>query len=178
MQKSRRLPFAAATGLLLALAPAPAATAAGEPDHDARRARLALHQAMGLGTLGALAATGVAGIAYYQQRYESLQPPSSLAGLSTAHLALSALSGAAYLTTATVALTAPEPAATSAFEGLDSVLVHQGLAVLHAAGIVSTVALGLLSARSDPALTDAHRVLGFTTFGLMTASAAVIAIDF
>lgn len=146
---------------------------------DPRRSRLTLHQALGLAALGGLALTGVAGLAYYQQRYLAGEPASSLAGLSTAHLALATATGGAYLSAAALALSAPgpelEPAQAS---GIDSIWIHRSLAVLHAAGMGSTIALGLVAARSDPAFTEAHRILGFTTLGLMAASAAVLAIDF
>lgn len=165
--------------LVIGAGVAPPALAQNEAPPDPRRAQLGLHQVMGLGTLGAMAATGIAGQIYNQQRAAG-QPASAISGLATTHLALAAVAGAAYLTTATLALTAPapDPAAEPAYEGVDSILIHRGLALLHVAGIGSTIALGFLGARSDPAFTDAHKVLGLTTFGLMAASAAVVAIDF
>jgi len=140
-----------------------------------RRNQLTIHQVMGLTTLGGLAVTGILGSAFSFQR----QAPASVTGpLGTAHLAGSALTGLCYLTTAALALTAPQEPYESPYEGVDTVLVHKGLALLHGAGMVSTVGLGLLAARQDSSLLPYHQVLGFTTFALLSASAAVIAIDF
>jgi uncharacterized membrane protein len=171
------LSLATATGSLqfesAAVVPDPAAPDAA----DARRNQLTIHQTMGLTTLGGLAVTGILGSTFNFQR-QSGAPASVTGPIGTAHLAGSALTGLCYLTTATLALTAPQAPVASPYEGVDSVLVHKGLALLHGAGILSTISLGLLSARQDPALLPYHQVLGLTTLALLSASAAVIAIDF
>ncbi|MBM3270200.1 MAG: hypothetical protein FJZ01_21405 [Candidatus Sericytochromatia bacterium] len=142
-----------------------------------RRAQLQAHQALGLTALGGLALAGVAGGLLNAQR-DAGAPLSATSGLEIAHRGLSLATGAVYVGAAGLAIFAPADPTPSAFAGLDSVQVHKGLALVHGAALVSTVALGLLAANSDPALRGYHRAAGFATFGLLAASAGILALDF
>lgn len=164
--------------MLLALALA-AATESSLPQAilDRRRDQLQLHQGMGLTTLGALALTGVAGVAYRSLRDNFQQPSSVTIPVSKVHFALAGTTLALYAGTAYLSLSAPQGLPSST-EGVDSVLIHKGLAVLHSTGIVSAFALGVMTANGNPGAEIAHQGSGFLAASLLAASLVVIALDF
>lgn len=134
--------------------------------------QLQLHQGFGLATLGAMALT--VGFGVYGAKYA---PPSLLNVTTGTHIALGGLTTGLYLGSAVLALTAPRGYDEPESSPFDSVSLHKDLAWLHAAGLVSTLVLGVMTYNNqiDPSL---HGILGGTTLGLMAASAGVIALDF
>lgn len=165
--------IAPALALALACAGAPDARAQEEPeptpDYSAlavRYQQLTLHQGFGLATLGAMATTAGLGLAYANGGSQ---------GLFGTHAALAGLTTGLYLTTATMALTAPAPAIVRPEAGWDSVTIHRNLAWLHAAGLASTVGLGLMTVYTPLNTGGYHDIAAFTTLGLMAVSAGVIA---
>jgi hypothetical protein len=164
----------ATAGLLLAplappaladVPPDEAEIAAQEAAASARLDRMALHQGMGLATLGGLAATAGLGLAV------ATLPP----GWEYVHVGFAAATTGLYLTTAGLALTAPPSPFAREPIGWSSVAVHKNLAWLHAAGMASTVGLGLATLLIDPRYADLHGIAAFTTLGLVGVSAGVIA---
>lgn len=158
-------------------APPPVVTAeAVEPEEDApidlsglplRHGQLQLHQALGLGTLGAMAATG--GLGYWLSRQNGTS------GVFDGHLLMAGLTTGLYLGSATLALTAP-PSPLLRPEGpWDTSVWHRNLGWLHMAGMVTTVGFGLMSTYSSLQYSQYHALAGYTTVGLMALSAGVIA---
>jgi hypothetical protein len=160
-------------------APAPEAPAAPDPldledaeplDLSAlpwRHGQLQLHQAFGLGTLGAMAATG--GLGYWLSR----QNGSS--GVFDAHLLMAGLTTGLYLTSATLALTAP-PSPLHRTEGpWDTTRLHRNLGWLHAAGMAGTIGMGLFANYNSLSYSQYHALAAYSTIGLMALSAGVIA---
>lgn len=134
--------------------------------------QLQLHQGFGLATLAAMALT--AGFGFYGAHYA---PPSLLNITTGTHIALGGLTTGLYVGSAALALTAPRGYDEPESNPFDSVTLHKDLAWLHAAGLVSTLVLGVMTYNNqiDPGV---HGILGATTLGLMAASAGVIALDF
>lgn len=153
---------------------APTAAAADEEEDDSvdlsnlawRHGHLQVHQGLGLATLASMAAT--VGMGYWLTRQNGTS------GVFDGHLLLAGLTTGLYLTSATLALTAP-PQAIAHEEGpWDTTKIHRNLAWLHAAGMVSVVSLGLLSTFSSLAYSPYHGIAGYTTVSLMALSAGVI----
>ena len=176
------LPFVVAATLALAAPaappappeapPPPAPPAAEEPAPDLsnfpwRHGQLQLHQVLGLATLGSMAATGTAGYWLSRQGGGS--------GVFDAHLLLAGLTTGLYLTSATLALTAPPPPIVREEGPWDTTAIHKKLAWLHEAGMIGTVGLGLLTNYQWLGLSNYHAIFGYTTIGLMALSAGVIA---
>lgn len=150
--------------------PAPAADQAPAFDMSAfawRHGQLQVHQALGLATLGSMAVT--AGLGYW------LTEQNGSSGVLDAHLIFAGLTTGLYLTTATLALTAPPRPMLEEEGPWDTVGLHRKLAWLHAAGMVSTIGLGLLTNYKSLAFTPYHEIAAYTTVGLMALSAGVIA---
>ncbi|HEY9720659.1 MAG TPA: hypothetical protein V6D47_01515, partial [Oscillatoriaceae cyanobacterium] len=118
-------------------------------------------------TLGAMAVT--AGLGYYganvNPSFNTLQ----------AHLLMAGLTTGLYLTSATLALTAPPKPVEEQTGFWDTSTLHKNLAWLHGAAMAATVGLGLLTAFDSYNFEPYHEAAGFTTLGLMTLSAGVIA---
>lgn len=134
-----------------------------------RHSQLQLHQGFGLATLAAMAVTG--GLGLYAQQ------PTAPAATVDAHLLAAGLTTGLYLTAATLELTAPRLPETGEPESVwDTSEIHEHLAWLHAAGMLSTVTLGLLTAFvSNSTYKEFHEWSAYGTFGLMALSAGVIA---
>lgn len=170
------LAFSAPPVLAAPAAAPPPAAASGDDDEapafDAtglaiRHHQLKLHQALGLTTLGVMAATTGLGLASTNGLLRGLDP-------RELHLAAAGLTTGLYLATATLALTTPPP-----LEGptrpWDTVNIHRNLGWLHAAGMAGTVGLGLANVLGPTDVTSTHGLAGYATLGLMAASAAVVA---
>lgn len=165
------------TFLLQAAAPAltdlPASAEQVEAEAIVRHSQLQFHQGMGLATLASMALTTGWGV--YSTRFGGM---ANRTLNQNVHMALGGLTTGLYLGTAGLALTAPK-----GYEheggGFDSVEAHKALAWLHAAGLVSTIGLGILtSIGSANVSSGVHGIAGGTTLGLMALSAGVIALDF
>ena len=142
-----------------------------EPEMDLsalawRHGHLQIHQGFGLATLATMGAT--VGMGYWLARQNGTS------GTFDGHLLLAGLTTGLYLTSATLALTAPPPALAREEGPLDTTKIHRNLAWLHAAGMASVVTLGLLTTFSSLAYSPYHGLAGYTTLGLMTLSAGVI----
>lgn len=160
------------TAVLLAAA-TPAAAESPEAAMErleVRKSRLSLHQGFGLASLGSMAVTAGLGLSISQG-----WAPSSY---TTAHLSLAALTTGLYLTAATLALTAPASPFALEPEPGDPVTLHRQLAWLHAAGLVSTLALGYLRYTRSPEFAPYHGAAAGATLGVMAVSAGVIAFGF
>jgi len=142
-----------------------------EEEATVRHAQLQWHQGFGLATLGTMALT--AGMGAYTSNWAN---PAQYPTTRSLHMALGGITTGLYLGAATLALTAPKGYDVHE-EGWDAVAIHRYLAWFHAAGLVSTVTLGILTSigRMDP---KTHGILGGTTLGLMALSAGVIVFDF
>jgi uncharacterized membrane protein len=149
---------------------APAAEAAAGFDMSNfawRHGQLQLHQALGLSTLVGMAVTGGLGYWLAQQNGSS--------GVMDAHLLMAGLTTGLYLTSATLALTVPARPPGEPEGPWDTVAIHRNLAWLHAAGLISTITLGLLTNYNSLSFSQFHAIAGYTTIGLMALSAGVIA---
>ncbi len=166
----------AALALALATDSVPIAGVADEPG-AVRHQQLQLHQALGLATLGGLALTGGVGKWLDFQR-ESGAGASVTSPLQAAHQALGLGTGAIYLGAAGLALLAPPSPYPPSHDGIDSVALHRGMALLHGTTLAATLGLGLLAAQTDPVYRPYHQALGAVTFGLLGTAAAIIALDF
>lgn len=142
-----------------------------EEEATIRHAQLQWHQGFALAALGSMALT--TGIGAYTSNWA---PANQYATLRNLHMALGGVTSGLYMGAATLAVTAPRGYDVEA-EGLDSVTLHRYLAWLHAAGLTTTVALGILTSigRMDA---KTHGILGGTTLGLMALSAGVIIFEF
>lgn len=187
MSAPRTLPLAVALACTLAWStpahaaeaapPAPPpAGAAEEPEDDApidlstlplRHGQLQLHQALGLGTLGAMAATG--GFGYWLTRQNGTS------GVFDAHLLMAGLTTGLYLGSATLALTAPPSPLVRPEGPWDTTAWHRNLGWLHMAGMATTVGFGLMATYNSLQHSQYHGLAGYTTIGLMALSAGVIA---
>jgi len=136
-----------------------------------RHSQLQWHQGFGLATLGTMAVT--AGFGAFTSNWARPEQYSTFRNL---HMALGGITTGLYMGAATLALTAPKGYDVET-SGLDSVTIHRNLAWFHAAGLATTVTMGILTSigRLDPKV---HGILGGTTLGLMALSAGVIVFDF
>lgn len=151
----------------------PASAEQLEAEAIVRHSQLQFHQGMGLATLGAMALTTGWGI--YAKRFGGT---ANRALNDNVHMALGGLTAGLYLGTAGLALMAPK-GYEEEHTGFDSIEAHKALAWLHAAGMVSTLGLGILTSIGDPNVSSSlHGGIGGTTLGLMALSAGVIALDF
>ena len=148
-----------------------------------RRVQMTLHQVLSITlipTLGATAATGTAN----RIRIDQGTPltPADFA----VHRGLAVTSAALYVTTALMAITAPNPMraliGTSRPLGKrDSSQVHKALAIAHASVFVALVVTGIVAANASlspdaySVLNRFHVVEGWAFFRLVTASGIVIA---
>lgn len=157
------------------------ATAADDADLIAakalkRRSLLRTHQILGTITWALMAATAVVGQLNYNDTYGSgrgsgrwLMP----------HRILSYTTAAAFASTATFALIAPQPYRKPL--SLDTALVHRIAVIGAAAGMVTQVILGFITARQAQAgnernlktMAQTHLAVGYTTLGFMTVAGTV-----
>lgn len=159
--------------------PAPAVEAPAAADEDAeeaeldlsalpwRHGQLQLHQALGLATLGTMAATG--GMGYWLSRQNGTS------GVFDAHLLLAGLTTGLYLGSATLALTTPPSPLKRQAGPWDTTELHRNLGWLHMAGMGATVGFGLMATYQSLTYSQYHALAGYTTVGLMALSAGVIA---
>lgn len=134
---------------------------------EARTSRMALHQVAGLTALGGLATTAGLGLAVSK----AVLPP----GWEYVHIGAATLTAGAYYTAAGLALTAPHSPLANEPVGWSSVVIHENLAWLHAAGMLGTLGLGLATFLVDRNYAGWHGVAAFSTLGLVGLSAGVIA---
>lgn len=131
-----------------------------------RRTMLVTHQVMGFATLGGMIAQGFVGAKLYKaggNDYERLKDT---------HEALATAVEVGYFTTAGLSLFAP-PKMLNERKGFSSIKLHKGLAVIHLAGMVTTMVLaGQLE--SHPELKPYHRAAAYSAFGAFAASMIVI----
>ena len=144
---------------------------------------MTLHQILSITlipTLGATAAVGTANRIRLDQR-----TPLTATDFAV-HRGLAITSAALYVTTALLAITAPNPmrdliGASSAVGKPDSSRVHRTLAIVHASVFVALVVTGIVVANASMSpeaysvLSKVHVVEGWALFGLVTASGIVIA---
>lgn len=168
--------LALAAGLTLApasfalAAEAPTPVVEEQPAFDGttfavRHQQLTLHQGFALATLGSMAAT--AGLGYWSRN-------GGPGGALDAHFLMAGLTTGLYWTSAILAITAPPRS--GEHEGpWDTAGIHENLAWLHAAGLASTVALGLTTNFTSTNLVELHKWSAYTTLGLLALSAGVIA---
>lgn len=144
----------------------------------ARESQLAWHQGLAIGALVMMATTAVLGQVFSYQKAVS-PDQNTINVLQAVHVASAATTTVLYGSAATLALTAPPPPQ-PAFSngGFDPVVLHRGLAWLHAGTLGATVALGLSSLFNVPGLAPAHQVLAYTTTGLMAISGGLIVFNF
>lgn len=157
------------------------ATAPGDADAIAakaltRRSRLRTHQILGTITWTLMAATAVIGQLNYNDTYGGGQGSGRWL---MPHRILSYSTAAAFATTATFALLAPQPYRKPL--SLDTALVHRIAVIGASAGMVTQVVLGFITARQAQAGNDrnlktmakTHLAVGYTTLGFMTVAGAV-----
>lgn len=142
-----------------------------EEEATIRHSQLQWHQAFGLATLGSMALT--AGLGAYTTNFAS---PGQYSTMRNLHMAMGGLTTGLYLGATTLALKAPRGYDVEG-SGWDALDWHRNLAWLHAAGIGTTVVMGLLTSvgRLDA---KTHGILGGTTFGVLALSAGVIVFEF
>lgn len=162
--------------LLPPIAPAasPAQDLALERAVARRRRMLRLHQGLGLATWTGLAATTIVGQLDFDDRFRGGGDTGKWHG---AHRTLALSTSALFLGTGLLGLLAPEPYEKKA--RLDTATVHKAAMAVAAAGMAAQIVLGV-SARGragslrERDLAEAHQILGYATFGAMTAGAVVL----
>ena len=149
-------------------APDERAIAAQEAAAARRTEHVALHQALGLTTLGGLALSTGLGLAVSN----AVLPPE----WKLVHVGVASATYGLYLGAAGLALTAPHSPYAVEQPGWSSVAIHENLAWLHATSMLVTVGLGVARFYNVgyPA-TDWHAAAAFTSLGLLGLSAGVIA---
>jgi hypothetical protein len=142
---------------------------------EKRRTMLKLHQGLGIATWAALAATTVVGQLQFDDRFRG---GGDTGRYRTPHKVLVATSATLFTATGLLGLLAPEPYRKRP-AGLDTATLHKVLMGVATAGMVAQVILGV-AARGKAGTTQerdlavAHQVIGYTTFGAMTAGAVVL----
>lgn len=131
-----------------------------------RHGQLTLHQGFGLATLAAMGLTATLGL---------LSATGSGSDLREAHLLAGGLTAGLYVTSATLALTAPPRLELGRETGWSSSKIHQNLAWVHGAGMIGTVAFGLLFAFQGNQWEPYHEVAAIGTLGWLALSAGIIA---
>jgi hypothetical protein len=143
-----------------------------DDEAKARAQMMGVHQALGLATLVFLGGLVVTGQLMREGNESVLKPW---------HRGFIIATSATYLTAGGLSLFAPKPFGGRS-ERLDTTGVHRGLAWLHVAGMGATLMTGMLSDwagdKNNLAVMDWHTALGYTTFGLVGASAVVMTMEF
>lgn len=160
---------------LLGAPPAALKPRAADPELEARvrrrRRMLLVHQAFGLTTLGALAATTVVGQLNLNDKYRGGGDTGRYQGL---HKGLAFTTAGLFAVTGSLALFAPVPYARH--RGFDTATVHKiamGTATL---GMLAQIVLGVQAHAREGHLDQrsfatAHQVVGYATLGAMTVGA-------
>lgn len=136
-----------------------------------RAQKIAYHPALGLVTLGLMTGTAYTGhsmLGGYELYYKNL------------HRGFVGATLASYLATGYLAVTAPKPFDAHK-ERLDTTAVHRALFWLHALGMASALTTGFLNEWGEDngvQVMPKHAALGYATYGLIGASAVVMALDF
>lgn len=139
-----------------------------------RRRTLRLHQGLGLATWTALAATTIVGQLDFDDRFRGGGDTGKWHG---AHRTLALSTSVLFAGTGLLALVAPEPYEKKT--RFDTATVHKASMAIAAAGMAAQIVLGI-SARGragslrERDLASAHQILGYATFGAMTAGAVVL----
>jgi hypothetical protein len=142
---------------------------------ERRRGMLQLHQGLGIATWAALAATTVVGQLQFDDRFRG---GGDTGQYRAPHKALVYTTATLFTATGLLGLFAPEPYQKRP-AGLDTATLHKIFMGVAAAGMVAQVILGV-AARGQAGTTQerdlavAHQVIGYTTFGAMTAGAVVL----
>lgn len=165
---------------------------AGDPDLAAQlRARediATIHRVFGVATWLSMAVTAVFGWIQFADEYGFHGSASETAcanqtavfndfctGVPWVHAISGFTTAALYFTTAGLSLAMPAPLETS-----EKLEIHKTLRWFHLATMVATAVFGVVTANVDAdfetrqALSLVHQGLGVTTFGLLTAAAAVV----
>jgi hypothetical protein len=132
-----------------------------------RRSLLVWHQAIGFVALGVLAATNIIGTFNYVDKYGGGDDSGKFYNW---HLGLAISSTALFTTTGVLALAAPNPYPKPV--KLDAALVHKVSMALAAAGMLTQIILGPITAYREGHLDQrdlalAHLITGWSTFGFM-----------
>lgn len=186
-----------ASSLAQAVDPEPQpASSPAESEHDAElgaqlRARqnmASIHRAFGIATWASMAVTAVFGWIQFADEYGFHGAENETAcgngtavfqdfctGVPWAHAIAGFTTAALYFTTAGLSFAMPAPLEASA-----DVELHKTLRWIHLATMIATATFGIVTANVEAdfgtrqALALVHQGLGLTTFGLLTAAAAVI----
>lgn len=169
------------------------AAQAGEADALAAQLRArqdlaAIHRAFGVATWLSMAVTAVFGWIQFADEYgfHDNQADTACAnqtavfqdfctGVPWVHAIAGFTTAALYFTTAGISLAMPAP-----LEASEDVEIHKTLRWFHLATMLATAVFGVVTANIDTdfqtrqALSLVHQGLGVTTFGLLTAAAAVV----
>ena len=148
-----------------------------------RRVQMNIHQTLAVILIPVLGTTAAVGTANRVGMDTGQAPPAWAFDL---HRGLAIGTTALYLTTAMMAVTAPNPMKDlldpeRRSEGFDSSKFHRVLAVIHAAFFVGLVITGVVDARAElapdaySALSKIHVIEGWTVFTLVTVSGITIA---
>ncbi|MBF5045368.1 hypothetical protein FGE12_23385 [Aggregicoccus sp. 17bor-14] len=136
-----------------------------------RRTMLSLHQGLGLGMAGGLVATTLVGQLNFNDIYRGGGDDGTW---KTLHRGLAVGTTALFGTVALMGILAPEPYPKPL--RFDTVLMHKVFMSLAAAGMVTQVVLGLITASSaqqgqvsQVRFATAHQVVGYATLGFTTA---------
>jgi hypothetical protein len=140
-----------------------------------RRHRLTVHQTLGLVTWALMGASCVVGQLNYHDLYGG---GSGRGAYQLPHQLLVYPTAIMFAITGTYALLAPTPYKKPL--KFDTALVHRIAAIGATAGMIAQVALGFITARQADAgnptdlkqMAQVHAVVGWTTFGFMTAAGA------
>lgn len=155
---------------------------------QAREELATIHRVFGIATWASMAATAVLGWIQFADEYGFHGNENDTAcangtavfndfctGVPWAHAIAGFTTAALYFTTAGISLAMPAPLEVSA-----DVELHKTLRWVHLATMVATAVFGVVTANIDAdfetrqALALVHQGLGVTTFGLLTAAAAVV----
>lgn len=154
----------------------------------ARQDIATVHRAFGIATWASMAITAVLGWIQFADEYGFHGNPNETAcangtavlqefctGVPWPHAIAGFTTAALYFTTAGLSLAMPAPLEASA-----DLEIHKTLRWIHLATMLATAVFGVVTANIDAdfgtrqALALVHQGLGVTTFGLLTAAAAVI----
>lgn len=155
---------------------------------SARQDFAAIHRAFGIATWASMAVTAVFGWIQFADEYGFHGSENETAcsngtavfqdfctGVPWAHAIGGFTTAALYFTTAGLSLAMPAP-----LESTPDLEIHKTLRWIHLATMLATAVFGVVTANVDAdfgtrqALALVHQGLGVTTFGLLTAAAAVI----
>jgi len=150
------------------------ADAALEREVARRRTFLQVHQALGLATLAATAATLVVGQLDFDDRFRG---GGATGQYHPWHTGLAYTSAALFAAAGAAAILAPVPYPKKL--QLDTATLHKTSMAIATAGMIAEIALGIASRKSAGTLRErdlaaAHQVVGYVTFGALGAGAGVL----